>query len=156
MLKKYRIFSSGFSFVVHNNLPHVITFLVPFRFIFTSLVFFFLRKLLCEGFPSIWELFCIPEKWHNSLISRGNKCQFWQIFVEAHEEFPNYFIQSKTRASAQEYSGSNRANKYVMLLSNFWDENRGLSHFSEKWSRHQLALVPQTVIILHHLLVMNV
>ena len=28
--------------------------------------------------------------------SRGNKCQFWQIFVEAREEFPTYFIQSKT------------------------------------------------------------
>ena len=41
--------------------------------------------------------------------SRGNKCQFWQIFVEAHEELPNYFIQSKTSASAHEYSVSNRA-----------------------------------------------
>ena len=66
---------------------------------------------------------------HNS---RENKCQFWQIFVEALEEFPNYFIQSKTSASAHEHSGSNRANKYVVLLSNFWDENCGLSHFSEK------------------------
>ena len=28
--------------------------------------------------------------------STGNKCQFWQIFVEALKEFPNYFIQSKT------------------------------------------------------------
>ena len=31
-----------------------------------------------------------------------------------------------------------------MLLSNFWDENRGLNHLSEKWSRHQLALVLPT------------
>ena len=80
-------------------------------------------------------------------ISRGNKCQFWQIFVEAREEFPNYFIQSKTSASAHEYSVSNRVNKYIMSLSNFWDENRGLSHFSKKWSRHQLVLVPPYEII---------
>ena len=71
----------------------------------------------------------IPQQ---CLFSRGNKCQFWQIFVEAREESPNDFIQSKTSASAHEYSVSNRANKYVMSLSNFWDENRGLSHFSEK------------------------
>ncbi len=29
------------------------------------------------------------------LNSRGNKCQFWQVIVEALEEFPNYSIQSK-------------------------------------------------------------
>ena len=29
-----------------------------------------------------------------TLLSRGNKCQIWQIFVEALEELPNYFIQS--------------------------------------------------------------
>ena len=28
--------------------------------------------------------------------SRGNKCQFCQMFVEALEEFPNHFIRSKT------------------------------------------------------------
>ena len=38
-----------------------------------------------------------------SYYSRGNKCQFWQIFVEAVEESPNYFIQSKTSASSHEY-----------------------------------------------------
>ena len=58
--------------------------------------------------------------------SRGNKCHLWEIFVEAQ------FSQSKTSAGAHENYGSNRANKYVMLLSNFWDENRGLSQFSEK------------------------
>ena len=61
-------------------------------------------------------------------VSRGNKCQIWQIFVEALEEFPNYFIQSKTCASAHEHS----VTKYFMLLSNFWDKNRRLNHFSEK------------------------
>ena len=36
--------------------------------------------------------------------SRGNKCRFWQIVVEALEEFPNHFIQSQTSASTHEYS----------------------------------------------------
>ena len=60
--------------------------------------------------------------------SRRNKCQYWQInFVEALEEFPTYFIQSETSTRAREYSKSNHASKYVMLLGNFWDEHRGLS-----------------------------
>ena len=61
------------------------------------------------------------------LNSQGNKCRFWHIFVEALEDFPNHFIQSKTSASTHECSVSNRVSKYVMLLSNFMDENRGLS-----------------------------
>ena len=75
----------------------------------------------------------------------SNECWFWQIFVEALEEFPNHFIQSEFSASTHEYSESNRANKYVMLLSNFREENRGLSPVSEAGLRHQLVLVPPTV-----------
>ena len=59
--------------------------------------------------------------------SRGNKCHFWQIFVGALKEFPNLFIQSETSASIHEYSESNSASKYVMLLSNFGDEHHMLS-----------------------------
>ena len=36
--------------------------------------------------------------------SRGNKCRFWQIFVEALEEFPIVIIQSRNSASTHEYS----------------------------------------------------
>ena len=61
------------------------------------------------------------------LTSRRNKCRFWQIFVEALKEFPNTFIQSQSSASTHEYSESNHASKYVMLLSNFVDEHHGLS-----------------------------
>ena len=79
-----------------------------------------------------------------NIYSRGNTCRFWQIFVEALEEFPNHLIQSKTSASTHEYSESNRASKYVMLLSNFGDENRGLSLVSEAGFRHQLVHVAPT------------
>ena len=54
--------------------------------------------------------------------------------MEALEEFLNLFIQSETNASTHEYSESNHASKYVMLLSNVVDE-------------HQLVLVPLTCII---------
>ena len=66
------------------------------------------------------------------------QCRFWQIFVEALEEFPNLFIQSETSASTREYSETNRASKYVTLLGNFVDEHRGLSPVSEAGFRHQL------------------
>ena len=46
-----------------------------------------------------------------------NKFWFWQIFVEALDEFPNYFIQLKTTASAHEYSESNVATKFVILAN---------------------------------------
>ena len=72
-------------------------------------------------------------------FSQGNKYRFWQIFVETPEEFPILIIQSKTSASTHEYSESNRASKYVMLLSNFVDENRGLSPVSEAGFRQQLV-----------------
>ena len=68
----------------------------------------------------------------------------WQIFVEALEEFLNLFIQLETCASTHEYSESKRASKYVMLLSNFVEEQRGLSPVSEAGFRHQLVLVPPT------------
>ena len=48
----------------------------------------------------------------------------------------------KTSASAHEYSRSNGANKSVMLASNFWNKNRGLTPVSEAACRHQLTLVP--------------
>ena len=41
--------------------------------------------------------------------SRGNKCRFWQVFVEAIKEFPIVIIQSKTSVSTHEYSESGRA-----------------------------------------------
>ena len=75
-----------------------------------------------------------------TLISRGNN------FIEALEEFPNLFIQSETSASTHEYSEIKYASKYVTLLSNFGDENCGLSLVSEAGFRHQLVLVPPTVI----------
>ena len=65
--------------------------------------------------------------------------------MEALEEFPNLFIQSEISASTHEYSKSNRASKYVMLLSNFGDEHRGLSPVTEAGFRHKLVLVPLTV-----------
>ena len=61
--------------------------------------------------------------------NRGNKFRFWQIFMEALEEFPNIFIQSETSMSTHEYSESNRASKYVMLLSNFGNQHRGLNWY---------------------------
>ena len=67
----------------------------------------------------------------------------WQIFVEAHEEFPNLFIQSETSASSHEYSESSRASKYVMLLSNFGDEHHVLSPVSEAGFR---ALTPDLLV----------
>ena len=77
-----------------------------------------------------------------SQISRfSNKCRFWQIVVEVHEEFPIVIIQSRNSASTYEYSKSNCASKYVMLLSNFEDEHRGLSLVSEAGFRHQLVFV---------------
>ena len=89
------------------------------------------RNTLNIMWPRTWPhtvfLFQAKNQELFSLSSRGNKRQFWQIFVEALGEFPNYFIQSKPSASAHEYFGSKRANNYVMLLSNFWGENRGLS-----------------------------
>ena len=51
-------------------------------------------------------------------------------------------MQSKTNAITHEYSESNRASKYVMLLSNFGEENRGLSPVSETGFRHELVLSP--------------
>ena len=63
---------------------------------------------------------------------------------EALEEIPNHFIQSKTSASTHEYTESNRASKYVMLLSNSGNEHRGLSPVSDAGFRHQLVVVPPT------------
>ena len=64
--------------------------------------------------------------------------------MEALEEFPNQFIQSKPSVSTHEYSESNRASKYVMFLGNFGEENRRLSPVSEAGFYHQLVLVPLT------------
>ena len=58
---------------------------------------------------------------------RGNKCRFWQIFVEALKEFLNLFIQSETSVSTHEYTEHNHASKYIMLPSNFGVEHCGLS-----------------------------
>ena len=71
-------------------------------------------------------------------------CRFWQIFVKALEVFTIVIIQSRNSASTHEYSENNCASKYVMLLSNFGKENRGLSPVSEAGFRHQLVLVPPT------------
>ena len=70
---------------------------------------------------------------HLDNFSLGNKFWFREIFVEALDEFPRYFIQSKTSTSTHECSESNVASKFLMLLSNFWDEHRGLSQFS--WAK---------------------
>ena len=60
---------------------------------------------------------------------------FWQIFVEALEEFTILIIKSKISTSTHEYTDSNRAN-----------ENRGLSPVLEAEYRHQLVLVSPTVL----------
>ena len=74
------------------------------------------------------------------------KCRLWQISDEALvEEFPNLFIQSETSARTHEYSESNRASKYVMLLSNFGKEYRGLTPVLEAGIPDQLVLIPPTV-----------
>ena len=63
-----------------------------------------------------------------------------------HSEFSNLFIQSETSASTHKYSESNRASKYVMLLSNFRDKHRGPSPVSEVGFCHQMVLVLPTVL----------
>ena len=63
----------------------------------------------------------------------GNKCRFRQIFVEALEELPKHFIQSKTSASTHEQS-----------RQLFGEENRGLSPVLETGFLHQLVLVLPT------------
>lgn len=53
-------------------------------------------------------------------VQAGGGGQFWfqwQNFVERLGKFPSYFIQSKTNASAHEYSESIGANKFVMVSS---------------------------------------
>ena len=74
--------------------------------------------------------------------SRGSKFEFWKIVFEAHDEFPSYLIQSKTSTSTYEFSESNRAKKFAILLSNFSDENRELNQLLQRGCRHQVALVP--------------
>ena len=66
----------------------------------------------------------------------GIKYWIWEFFVEALDEFPSYFIQSETSPSDHEYSENDRANKFVMSLSNFWDEQRGLTQSPEAVCRH--------------------
>ena len=57
---------------------------------------------------------------------RGGKCWLRQIFIKALDESPSYFIQSKMSTSAHEYSESDRANLFAMLLQlNFWNGHRG-------------------------------
>ena len=46
-------------------------------------------------------IFCSP---YTPLSRGGNKCRFWQIFVEALEEFPILIVQSKASVSTHEYS----------------------------------------------------
>ena len=41
---------------------------------------------------------------------------FWKIFVETIDEFPSYFIQSKSSASVKESSERDGAYKSIMLL----------------------------------------
>ena len=64
--------------------------------------------------------------------------------MEVLEELPNHFIQSGTSTSTHEYFESNRASKYVMLLTNFGDEHRGLSPVSEVCNRMYWAVPLQT------------
>ena len=42
----------------------------------------------------------------NSALSQGNKPWVWQIFVQALDEFPGYFLQLKTSVSDRDYSES--------------------------------------------------
>ena len=58
-------------------------------------------------------------------------------------------LESETSASTDEYSKSNHASKYVMLLSNCGEENHGLSPVSEAGFRHRLVLVSPIVTLIH-------
>ena len=76
------------------------------------------------------------------IVRRGNKCQFWQIFVHGStQRISESFIQLENSTSTHE---SNRTSKYVMLLSNFGDEYRELNPVSEVGFHHQLVLVSPT------------
>ena len=64
------------------------------------------------------------------------------MFVEALEEFPNHFTQSETSGLTSIPKAIAAGSKYVMLLSNFGDEHRGLNPVSEMGFRQQVVLVP--------------
>ena len=69
-----------------------------------------------------------------------------KYFVEALEECPTFFIQSKTSVSARKHYEGNRWSKYVMLLSNLSVEHSGLGPVSAARFRHQLVPFPRTVV----------
>ena len=70
------------------------------------------------------------------------QCRFWQIFVEALEEFTNLSIQSKTSASTHEYSESNRVSNYAMLYIKLQGQIPRAQSCLGGDQRHQLVLVP--------------
>ena len=80
-----------------------------------------------------------PKGNSESCFPKTHKCRFWQIFVEALEEFTNLFIQSETSASTHGYSESNHASKYVLLLGNVG--NWSLSYDAATQSSNKLWLL---------------
>ena len=67
-------------------------------------------------------------------------CRFWQIFVEAREEFPIVFIQSRNSASTHEYW----PNKDTLCCLATSGQKWRAQAVSEMGCRYQLILVPPT------------
>ena len=71
--------------------------------------------------------------------------EFSESFLKHSKSFRFLLSNQETaRALTSTPKLSNRASKYVTLLSNFGEENRGLSPVSETGFRHQLVLIPPT------------
>lgn len=79
--------------------------------------------------------------------SRGTSYAFGKSSSKHSTSIRVIFIQSKTCTSVPEYSESNGANKFVMLLSN-WEDYRGLSPVFKAGCCHQIALAVPPVLLL--------
>ena len=74
-------------------------------------------------------------------------------YVHSEEKVPVLAnLRGSTRRVSESFYPINnyRARKYVMLLSNFGDEHRGLSPVSDAGFRHQLVLIPPTAFVSNH------
>ena len=75
----------------------------------------------------------------------GTSSVFGKSSLKHSKSFRIILSNQKLARASTSQSESNRASKYIMLHSNFRDENRRLSLISEAGFRHQLVLVPPTV-----------
>ena len=92
---------------------------------------------------------------HHALFDEGFKARVSCFYVcpYCNHFNPHHCLSSKSSASTHEYSESNRANKLVMLPSNFRDEHRGLSLVSE--AGYHPRLVPVSSTVLHSSLIFS-